>query len=312
MTFRALGEEHTSLFAPIRLWGTIGWLLATFLVGRYLNLSSETVPFLKPFFDLVGEPQKLEVLRIPGLISLVFGLYCFALPHTPAAGPAPATAAPKKSAFIATLELMKDRSFAVLLLVSGFFGFALYYYFQCEGRFLPHVGSNSNKVGTQMIIGQIGELISMALVPIVVPRLGMKWTMSLGGLAYVAMFALDMLGQPWALMVGINILHGFCFGFLFVVASIYVDKAASADIKASAQSLFVFVVYGLFNVVGNVGAGAIRDLLNVGTKDNPVYNWPVVWAIPLVVSVVFLLVFVAFFREEQSARPEPKVEPAAV
>ncbi len=305
LTFRALGDEHVRLFAPIRLWGTIGWLTATFLVGQYLSISSETAPFLKPFFDLVGEPQKLEVLRIPGLISLVFGLYCYALPHTPPAGPAPASAAPKKSAFIESLELMKDRSFAVLLLVCGFFGFALYYYFQCEGRFLPHVGSNSNKVGTQMIIGQIGELISMALVPIVVPRLGMKWTMSLGGLAYVAMFALDMLGQPWALMVGINILHGFCFGFLFVVAQMYVDKAASADIKASAQSLFVFVVYGLFNVVGNVGAGYIRDLLNVGTKDNPVYNWTAIWAIPLVVSVVFLLVFVAFFRE-------PKVEPAVV
>jgi nucleoside transporter len=304
LTFRALGEEHASLFAPIRLWGTIGWLLATFLVGRYLNLSSETAPFLKPFFDQVGEPKKLEVLRIPGLISLVFGLYCFGLPHTPAAGPAPATAAPKKSAFIETLELMKDRSFAVLLLVSGFFGFALYYYFQCEGRFLPHVGSNPNNVGTQMTIGQIGEMISMALVPLVVARIGMKWTMTLGGLAYVAMFALNMLGQPWALMVGANILHGFCFGFLFVVASMYVDKAASADIKASVQSLFVFVVYGLFNVVGNVGAGYIRDLL--------LPNWAAIWAIPLVVTVVFLLVFVVLFREEKIAQPEQRVEPAAV
>ncbi len=274
-------------------------------MGRYLNLSNETAPFVKPLFDLVGEPKKLEVLRIPGLISLVFGLYCFALPHTPAAGPAPATAAPKKSAFIATLELMKDRSFAVLLLVSGFFGFALYYYyFQCEGRFLPHVGSNSDNVGTQMTIGQIGEMISMALVPLVVARIGMKWTMSLGGLAYVAMFALNMLGQPWALMVGANILHGFCFGFLFVVASMCVDKAASADINASAQSLFVFVVHGLFNVVGNVGAGYIRDLL--------LPNRAAIWAIPLGVTAVFLPVFVVLFREEKIAQPGQKVEPAAV
>ena len=168
----------------------------------------------------------MEVLRIPGLISLVFGFYCFVLPHTPAVGAASATAAPKKSAFVETMELMKDRSFTILLLVSGFFGFALYYYFQCEGRFLPAVGSNSNNVGTQMIIGQIGEMTSMALVPFFVSRLGMKWTMTLGGLAYVAMFALNMLGQPWALMVGANILHGFCFGFLFVVAQMYVDKAA--------------------------------------------------------------------------------------
>src|SRR5208337_369070 len=285
LTFRALGEEHASLFAPIRLWGTIGWLLATFLVGRYLNLTSETAPFLKPFFDLVGEPGKMEILRIPGLISLVFGLYCFALPHTPAAGPAPATAAPKKSAFLETLELMKDRSFAVLLLVSGFFGFALYYYFQCEGRFLPDVGSNSNNVGTQMTVGQIGEMISMALVPLVVARIGMKWTMSLGGLAYVAMFALNMFGQPWALMVGANMLHGFCFGFLFVVASMYVDKVALG------RRL-------------DVGAGYIREWL--------LPNWAAIWAIPLGVTAVFLLVFVALFREEKIAHPEQKVEPAAV
>jgi nucleoside transporter len=303
LTFRALGEEHASLFAPIRLWGTIGWLLATFLVGQYLSLSSETAPFLRTFFNLVGEPGKMEVLRIPGLISLVLGVYCFALPHTPAA-PAPASDIPKKSAFIQSLELMKDRSFAVLLLVTGFFGFALYYYFQCEGRFLPHVGSTSNYIGTQMTIGQIGEMISMALVPFMVARIGMKWTMTLGGLAYVAMFALNMLGQPWALMVGVNILHGFCFGFLFVVASMYVDKAASTDIKASAQSLFVFVVYGLFNVVGNVGAGYIRDKL--------LPNWAVIWAIPLVVTVVFLLIFVALFREEKSAIPAQKVAPAGV
>lgn len=145
-----------------------------------------------------------------------------------------------------------------------------------------------------MIIGQIGEMISMVLVPLVVARIGMKWTMTLGGLAYVAMFALNMLGQPWALMVGANILHGFCFGFLFVVALMYVDKAASADIKASAQSLFVFVVSGLFNVVGNVGAGYIRDRL--------LPNWAAIWAIPLGVTAVFLLVFVVLFREEKIAR----------
>ncbi len=305
LTFRALGDEHTSQFAPIRFWGTIGWLTATFLVGRYLNLGSENSPGLKSWFDLVGEPGKMEVLRIPGLISLVLGVYSLWLPHTPPASTSTQGTHREKSAFVESLELMKDRSFAVLLLVCGLFGFALYYYFQCEGRFLPDVGSTSNNVGTQMTVGQIGEMISMALVPFMVARIGMKWTMALGGLAYVLMFALNMLGQPWALMVGVNILHGFCFGFLFVVASMYVDKAASADIKASAQSLFVFVVYGLFNVVGNVGAGYIRDLL--------LPNWTAVWAIPLAVTAFFLLVFVALFHEKKTvAEPERAIAPAGV
>lgn len=326
ITFRALGDEHVSLFAPIRLWGTIGWLAATFLVGLYLDVNSTNTPILKPFFDLVGEPGKYEVLRIPGLISLVLGLYCFALPHTPpvlrpaaAAGPeesafveglesrtppAPrpaAAAGPKKSAFIESLELMKDRSFAVLLLVCGFFGFALYYYFQCEGRFLPAVGSKSNKVGIQMTLGQVGEMTSMALVPFMVKRFNMKLTMILGGLAYVIMFALNMLGRPWELMVAANMLHGLCFGFLFVVASMYVDKAASADIKASAQSLFVFVVYGLFNVIGNVGAGYIRDLL--------LPNWAAIWGIPLAVTVFFLAILAFFFHEEKVIETKPEPEP---
>jgi nucleoside transporter len=312
LTFRALGEEQANQFAHIRFWGTIGWLLATFLVGRYLFLSSSTTPFLKPFFDLVGEPSKREVLRIPGLISLLLGVYCFALPHTPPVPATPSATGVKRSAFIESLELMKDRSFAVLLLVSGFVAFCLYYYFQCEGRFLPAVGSDSRNVGTQMTIGQIGEMVSMALVPFMVKWIGIKRTMLLGGLSYVVMFALNVLGWPWPLVVGANILHGFCFGFFFVVALMYVDKAASTDIKASAQSLFVFVVFGLFNVVGNVGAGIIRELFNVGTKDNPVYNWPAVWAIPLAVTVLCLLGFLTQFHEEKIAQPEQKVEPDAV
>ena len=303
LTFHALGEKHASLFAPIRLWGTIGWLLATNLVALYLDLSSQTSPILKPFFDLVGEPGKYEVLRIPGLISLVLGFYCFVLPHTPPAGQAATAKGPKKSAFMESLGLMKDRSFAVLLLVAGFFGFALYYYFQCEGRFLPAVGSNSNKVGMQMTIGQIGEMTSMALLPFVVGRIGMKRTMTLGSglrgyvLTQHARSALGAHGRnqhPSRILLWIP-LRG---------RGIYVDKAASADIKASAQSLFVFVVYGLFNVIGNVGAGYIRDLL--------LPNWAAIWAIPLAVSVVFLVVFVALFREEKAIQPEHTVKTAAV
>ena len=88
LTFRALGEEHASLFAPIRLWGTIGWLLATFLVGRYLGLGSGDVPAPQALLRPRRRAQLREVLRIPGVISLVMGFYCFALPHTPPAPPA--------------------------------------------------------------------------------------------------------------------------------------------------------------------------------------------------------------------------------
>ncbi len=293
LTFRTLGNEHAQLFAPIRLWGTIGWLVATFLTGRYLNLSSETVPQLAGFFKMAGEPSLRDVLRIPGFVSLFYGLYCFFLPHTP---PTPATgqSGPRQSAFLESLQLMKDRSFAVLIFVSGLLGFALYYYFQCEQAFLPSVGIRETNVGSFIILGQVGEIVSMAMVPFMILRLGVKRTMLLGASAYAALFGLNMLGQPWALVAGANLLHGFCFGFFFVVAQIFVDKAAPDDIKASAQSLFVFVVYGLFNVVGNVGAGAIRDAL--------LPNWLGIWGVPFGVTLLAILIFATLFHERKIAR----------
>ncbi len=98
-------------------------------------------------------------------------------------------------------------------------------------------------------------------------------------------------------MVAANLLHGICFALFFTVAMIFVDKAASGDIKASAQSLFVFVVYGLANIAGNIGAGAIRDALAPQGALNP--NWTTIWMIPFVGSVVCILVFVVLFQERE-------------
>jgi nucleoside transporter len=287
LTFRALGEEGAGQFARIRMWGSIGWLAATWLTGRYL--ASGGVEALKPLHDLVGAPALRDVLRIPGLISIVLGLYCLLLPHTPPVKQVAGT--PNKSALAESWGLLADRSFAVLVFVSALFGMLLYYYFQCEGGFLPSRGSTPSNVGSQMAIGQVAEIIAMALVPAAVAGLGIKRTMLLGGLAYTGLFAINAVGQPWELMVAANLLHGFTFGFFFVVAQMFVDKASSADIKASAQSLFVFIVFGLANVIGNIGAGAIRDAL--------LPDWRAVWAVPLVVSLVALAIFALLFREDR-------------
>ena len=79
--------------------------------------------------------------------------------------------------------------------------------------------------------------------------------------AWAVRFGLSAIGRPWWLMIGTIGLHGFAFAFFFVVAQMYVDRAAGPDIKATAQNLLIFIIYGLGTIVGSVLTGYIRDLL---------------------------------------------------
>ncbi|MBV8384102.1 MAG: MFS transporter, partial [Planctomycetaceae bacterium] len=131
ITFRNVGEAS---FAGIRLWGTIGWVAAGNFFALYL--SSKGVPALRPLFDLVGEPSSRDCLRVAGFVSLLYGLSCFALPHTPPIPAKETDPIDKRSAVLESLELMRNRSFAVLVTVAGLLGIMLAFYFACENFFL--------------------------------------------------------------------------------------------------------------------------------------------------------------------------------
>ena len=329
ITFRNLGEGNQSAFAVIRLWGTIGWIVASLAFGAYLD--SENLDFIKSFFDVtgrsaafpafldrwhalshpiltpiydaVGRPAFRDCLRISGACSILYSLYCLTLPHTP---PTPARAddpIDKRSAALESLELMRDRSFAVLMTCSGLIGIMLAFYFACENPFLEAIGIPAKQTGAYMTIGQIAEIVMMLLVPVAVRKLGIKWTMILGAGAWALRFLLSAIGHPQWLMIASIGLHGFCFGFFFVPAQMYVDKAAGADFKASAQSFFVFVCYGLGAILGSVLAGYVRQYAGA--------DWSRVWIGPFVLTVLSIVAFAVLFRERVAAKPVVAADPLA-
>ena len=307
LAFRALGEGNQNQFPMIRFFGSIGWILGSWALAAYLNSGESAL--LQPWFALVGKPGNRDILRFAGLISLVYGGFCFLLPHTP---PSPAKAGDpleRKSAFLESLGLMKIPSFAVLVSVAGLLGVVLYFYFQNENPFQTFLETNPNNIGAFTTLNSAFELVSMVIIPLCLAALGTKRTMLIGIAAYVLMFALKVLGHPWALMIASNLFHGICFGLFFVVAQMFVDKAASGDIKASAQSLMVFIVYGLANIVGVVLGNEVRTRFTVYGPDNlkiVEQNWYAIWAVPLVLSVICFLIFAVFFKEtELKKSPEP-------
>ena len=286
ITFKSMGEDA---FPGIRLWGTIGWIAAGFFFAFYLE--SKENPALKSLFDLIGEPGARDCLRVSGAVSILYGLYCFALPHTPPSPAQPTDSLEKRSAFLESLALMKDTSFAVLTCVSALIGIMLAFYFACENDFLASIGTRPQHIGAYMTIGQIAELVVMLFVPLAVRKLGYKTTMLIGAAFWAARFGFSVIGSPWWLMIATIGLHGFCFGFFFVVAQMFVDSKASEDIKASAQSLLIFLIYGVGTVVGSLLTGEVRTYFN--------NDWHKIWAGPFVLTIICMILFAVFFHEKE-------------
>ena len=301
ITFRNVGEGNQDRFPAIRMWGTIGWIAAGLSFAGYLKYAGQ-VEALKPVFDAISLPSFRDCLRGSGVVSMLYGVYCFTLPHTPPTRVVKDSGVVKKSAIIESLELMKIRSFAVLVLVSGLIGILLAFYFACEGIFLTSIGIPEAEVSGYMTIGQIAEWAVIGLVPLAVHRLGVKRTMIIGASAWAIRFGLSAYGRPNWLMIATIGLHGFAFGFFFVVAQMYVDRAAGPDIKASAQNFLIFIIYGLGTILGSVLTGYVRSYF----QD----DWNKIWAGPAILTLLCILLFAAMFQDTElkkrtAVQPEP-------
>ncbi len=319
ITFRSLGESNQDAFPSIRLWGTLGWIAAGFFWTFYFG-SATKIDAFKPLFDAIGNPTFRDCLRLAGVVSIVYSGYCLMLPHTPPVPvnkPAPAAeigghegeaTKAEPSAVLETLSLLKHRSFATLVFSAALIGIVLSFYFACEAPFLVDIGISETQTSAYMTIGQIAETVVMVLVPITVARLGVKQTMLLGAGMWALRFVLSMIGQPQWLMVVSIALHGFCFGFFFVVAQMYVDRAASGDIKASAQNLLIFIIYGIGQIVGSVLSGRLRETFSTKVDDKTITNWMMVWGGPLALTILAVLIFAVLFRDEE-IKNKPAAEP---
>ena len=315
ISFRTLGEANQEKFAYIRAFGTVGWIIAGLLYGEYLGLRGTENGLFSGIFEWFGEPSFRDCLRLPGVISLVYAAYCLTLPHTPPVPPNAIGAADRRSAITESFALMRNPSFAVLIVVSGLIGIMLAFYFGLENYFLGDLGTAENRIVQYMTIGQWAELLLMFTVPLVVAKIGIKKTMILGASAWAIRFGLSAIGQPYWLMIATIGLHGFAFGYFFVPGQMYVDRAATGDIKATAQNFLLFVVYGMGTILGSVLSGVIRQYASTLATDPETgrvtvadTSWFTIWVGPTVLTVVCILAFALLFKESRKI-VTPSVDP---
>ena len=103
----------------------------------------------------------------------------------------------------------------------------------------------------------------MLLMPFFFARLGVKWMLAVGMLAWVARYGLFAIGAPdgvqWMLLIGV-LLHGICYDFFFVTGQIYTDKTAPSSIRSQAQGMLVLFTLGIGMLIGARVAGLVEGV----------------------------------------------------
>lgn len=278
-------------FPSIRVFGTIGWIAAG------LTISYVLVQF-------VASGTKPESTNLPLYLtaggSLLLGLFSFALPHTP-----PPAAGKKVSARtiigIDAFKKLGSRSFYIFLLSSLLISIPLAVYYNYTQLFLE--SSKFDKISATQVVGQMSELFFMLLMPLFFRRLGIKWMLAIGMLAWVVRYGLFASAATETstslIMLGIA-LHGICYDFFFVTGQIYMDKAASPEIRGQAQGLIVLVTYGLGMLIGTQVAGALYNSFLGGSDALSLQQWQNFWWIPAIFALGVLLFFTALFNEKKA------------
>ncbi len=275
-------------FPGIRVLGTIGWIVAGLIVGKALG---------------AGAKDTNQPLLLAAGLSLFLGFYSFFLPHTPPKGK-PGETLP----FLRSLVLLKDPSFAVFFGVSFVITIVLAFYYNFTSIFLANIGIEDT--ASTMTIGQVAEMLILPFLPWFLARMGMKWVLAMGMLAWGVRYAIFALGDPVWLVVASLALHGICFDFFFAAGFIHVDNKAPTDIRASAQSLFSFLTYGIGMWIGGELSGRIVEHftappVEVGGVIVPgVKDWHMIWLIPSVGVLISLTIFVLFFRDSMKSAPQ--------
>jgi len=331
-------------FGGIRVFGTIGWVAAGLGLMAWRNIVdpafsshlwqfSPSGEWFAKFWDLWWSPSAVgvrgDLFFLGGACSIALGLFCLILPHTP-----PKRQGVNPFAFLEALKLLKDRNFLIFLVIAFVVTTELNFYYIPTPQFLQEIGISAKNVSAVMTIAQLAEIVVLAFIlPPTVKKIGLRWTLALGVIAWPLRYILFSIGHPTWLVVAALTLHGFGYAFFFVASQIYVNNVAHSDIRASAQSLLTLVTVGFgmwlgamifkfFKIVLTVGPISadefsfmipvytyLKDMAGTMSGTEGATNWPYLFLVPCALTGACAVAYLVFFRppEKQLAAEEATV-----
>ena len=286
------GKDPTTYFPPIRVWGTVGFIIAMWIT----NL------FTKEW----GFGQSIKVSFFIAAI-MAFALSLFSFIFLPVVKKEPKSLAAKTLVQKLGLEafvLFKQKKMVLFFVFSLMLGAALQLTNAYGDSFLqdadvfPKGGIINNFSTIILSISQISETLFILAIPFFMKRLGIKNVMLLSMLAWVLRFGLFGLAgntnSGFALIVSSCIIYGMAFDFFNISGALFVEKNTDSSIQSSAQGVFMLMTNGVGAVLGNIIAGFVI----AKWFENPITHakdWPGIWysfaGYALVVAVLFTVLF---------------------
>lgn len=281
-------NDPAKQFSFIRVWGTIGWILAGVLISFYFHWDSQ---------ENIASGMLQNTFLMTAIVSLFLGVFSFTLPKTPPAKNKSEKVTISDVLGLDALKLLLDRNFLIFFISSFLICIPLAFYYQNANPFLSEIGVD-NPTG-KMTIGQASEVLFMLLLPFFFKKFGFKKTILVGMLAWAVRYLLFAYGNSgemtFMLLTGIA-LHGICYDFFFVSGQIYTDSKAGEKVKSAAQGLITLATYGVGMLVGFWIAGQIVDKNLIADGS---HNWQDVWMFPAIFAVVVMILFAILFKNEK-------------
>ena len=288
-------DDPEKKFPRVRVWGTIGWIVASNafpLIWLQSNLSLTALP---PFLEGIPKDNSVgligDCLRVSGVMAVLYGLWAmFMLPKTP-----PTRSVDSPLAFTKAFALLRHPGVLICTLAALPISMIHQVYFIRTGPFLSYIGFADAHIGPVMSIGQFAEIAVLAMLGWILSRSGYRWTLFLGCVAYCLRFGIFAMATEetrW-LAAAAMVLHGFCYACFFAASFIYVERVASPDIRHSVQTAYGIIILG----AGPILAGLYNEWLDRFDAPSALGgNWTALWLTQAAIGAAMALLIAVAFR----------------
>lgn len=283
------GYDTVKAFPPIRVWGTVGFIISMWIV------------------DLTGAKETYMQFFISAAWGVLLAIYSFTLPNCPVQKGK--TTSLVEALGLRAFALFKQKKMAVFFIFSFLLGMCLQVTNGFAGTFLGDFGAIEAFKDTFAVkhniilssLSQVSETLCILLIPFFLKKFGIKIVMLIAMLAWMLRFGFFGAGDPgsgvWLFILSM-IVYGVAFDFFNISGSLFVDQETDADIRSSAQGVFMMMTNGLGATVGSFCAQIVVDkevLCYAATDAMRMTGWSHAWymfsVFALVVAVSFAILF---------------------
>ncbi len=294
------GYDTVKDFPPIRVFGTVGFILAMLFVNF---VSIDGVQFQNSYNQFLTS----------GVLGLVMFLYCFTLPNCPCSKNEVADQTLAERFGLNAFKLFKDRQMAIFFIFSMLLGVALQITNGFANPFISHFKEipefaqtwGARNANALISISQVSETLGILLIPVAMRIFGIKKVMLIAMFAWVLRFGLFGAGNPgsgvWMLILSM-IVYGVAFDFFNISGALYTNMRTSAKMQNSAQGLFMLMTNGIGATVGTLSAQAVVNhfVYNAAERGaDP--SWSAAWYTFAAYAVVVAILFMILFKEPKDS-----------